>query len=151
MKKIAILLCPALLIFLLSCNNGSNKNDNSLKAEADSLYKAVLHGHDVAMPPSMKIPDLQKSAQRMVDSLAALKGKAAEEAAPLKAKLEQLVNELDYADNAMTKWMAEMNWDSAANDLQQRVKYLTEEKLKVDKVKEAVLGSIAKADSLLHH
>jgi hypothetical protein len=29
------------------------------------------------------------------------------------------------------------------------VKYLAEEKLKVDKVKEAVLTSIAKADSLL--
>ena len=29
------------------------------------------------------------------------------------------------------------------------VKYLTEEKLKVGKVKEAIIGSLAKADSLL--
>mgnify|MGYP001181997274 CR=1 FL=1 len=134
---------------LVSCKQAP-KGGDTLKAQADSLYKAVLKGHDVAMSPSMKIPDLQKTAQHMVDSLAALKGKAAEEAAPLKAKLEQLVNELDYADNAMNKWMMEMNWDSASNDLEQRVKYLTEEKLKVDKVKEAVLGSIAKADSLLN-
>jgi len=39
--------------------------------------------------------------------------------------------------------------DSAKDNIEQRVKYLAEEKLKVTKVKEAVLGGLAKADSLL--
>lgn len=140
----------ALAALLEACGSSGTSAD-PLKAKADSLYKAVIKGHDIAMPPSMRIPDLQKKAQHLVDSLATLKGKAAEASASLKAKLEELVNELDYADNAMTKWMAEINWDSASNNLQQRVDYLTNEQLKVNKVKEAVLNSIAKADSLLRH
>jgi len=145
MKKLVI---PVIALLALACNNSVKKED-PLKAQADSLYKEVMNGHDLAMPKSMKIPDLQKAAQKMIDSIATLPAKAKEAAAPLKAKLEELVNELNYADNAMTKWMVEMNFDSSVNDLQQRVKYLMEEKVKVNKVKEAVLNSIAKADSLL--
>ena len=97
----------------------------------------------------MKIPKLQKEAQRLIDSISTLPAKAREASAPLRAKLEELVNELNYADNAMNKWMAEINFDSALNNLDQRIKYFADEKIKVDKVKEAVLNSIAKADSLL--
>ncbi len=146
MKKLVI---PFIALLVLACNNSSEKKADPLKAQADSLEKQVEEGHNIAMPKSMKIPKLQKAAQQMIDSIAALPAKAREAAAPLKAKLEDLVNELNYADNAMNKWMAEMNFDSSLNDLQQRVKYLAEEKLKVDKVKEAVLTSIARADSLL--
>jgi Zn-dependent M32 family carboxypeptidase len=145
MKK---LLFPLVALLVLACNNSPEK-ENPLKAQADSLEKQVEEGHNIAMPKSMKIPKLQKAAQQMIDSIVALPAKAKEAAAPMKAKLEELVNELNYADNAMNKWMAEMNFDSSLDDLQQRVKYLAEEKLKVDKVKEAVLTSIAKADSLL--
>lgn len=42
-----------------------------------------------------------------------------------------------------------VNMDSALNNAEQRIKYLTDEKLKVGKVKEAILGSLQKADSLL--
>jgi hypothetical protein len=145
MKKLVI---PFITLLVLACNHAGKKAD-PLKAQADSLEKQVEEGHNIAMPKSMKIPKLQKAAQQMIDSIASLPAKAKEAAAPLKAKLEAVVNELNYADNAMNKWMAEMNFDSSMDDLQQRVKYLAEEKLKVDKVKEAVLTSIARADSLL--
>jgi transcriptional regulator NrdR family protein len=39
--------------------------------------------------------------------------------------------------------------DSAVSNIEQRIKYLTEEKLRVSKVKEAILNSLQKADSLL--
>lgn len=136
---------------ITACNN-SNSDETKidpLQAQADSLEKQVVEGHDVAMPKSMKIPKLQKEAQRLIDSISTLPAKASEASAPLKAKLEELVNELNYADNAMNKWMAEINFDSALNNLDQRIKYFTDEKIKVNKVKEAVLNSIAKADSLL--
>lgn len=137
-------------ILLSACNNtGTDKKVDPLQAQADSLEKEVVEGHDLAMPKSMKIPKLQKEAQRLIDSIATLPEKAKQAAAPLKAKLEELVNELNYADNAMNKWMAEINFDSATNDLGQRIKYFTDEKIKVNKVKDAVLNSIAKADSLL--
>lgn len=149
MKK---LILPLLIVLTLTACNNSKSDEakvDPLQAQADSLEKQVVEGHDVAMPKSMKIPKLQKEAQRLIDSISTLPAKAREASAPLRAKLEELVNELNYADNAMNKWMAEINFDSALNNLDQRIKYFADEKIKVDKVKEAVLNSIAKADSLL--
>ncbi len=150
MKNIVLLGTLIACLMAASCNNSTTDTKiNPLQAQADSLEKEVVKGHDVAMPKSMKIPKLQKEAQRLIDSIATLPEKAKQAAMPLKAKLEELVNELNYADNAMTKWMAEIKFDSSLNDLGQRIKYFTDEKIKVNKVKEAVLNSIAKADSLL--
>ncbi len=151
MKKITLFSIVIACLSITACNN--SKSDEAkvdpLQAQADSLEKEVVEGHDIAMPKSMKIPKLQKEAQRLIDSISTLPAKAREASAPLRAKLEELVNELNYADNAMNKWMAEINFDSALNNLDQRIKYFADEKIKVDKVKEAVLNSIAKADSLL--
>ena len=150
MKNIALFGILIVGLTIIACNNSkSDTKVDPLKAQADSLEKEVMDGHDVAMPKSMKIPKLQKEAQRLIDSISTLPAKAKQAAAPLKAKLEELINELNYADNAMNKWMAEINFDSAANNLEQRIKYFADEKIKVNKVKEAVLNSIAKADSLL--
>jgi hypothetical protein len=49
----------------------------------------------------------------------------------------------------MNKWMEEFNMDSALNNAEERIDYLGSEKLKVSKVKEAILGSLQKADSIL--
>jgi hypothetical protein len=148
MKKIFFCSIPLLLVIFCACNN-SDANIEKLKARADSLEKQVLEGHDIAMPKSMKIPGLQKKAQQLIDSIGKLPAKAQEAAAPYKEKLQDLVKELEYADMTMDKWMDEYAYDSARDNIEQRIKYLTEEKIKVDKVKEAVLSSIAKADSLL--
>lgn len=150
MRKILFFIPVFLIGALVACNSDSGNAENStLKAEADSLEKEVDNGHDAAMPKSMKIPAIQKEVQRLIDSIGKLPAKAQQAAAPYRAKLDTLMQELDYAGSAMDKWMSEYKHDSALNDLEQRIKYLTTEKLKVDKVKEAVLGSIQKADSLL--
>lgn len=148
MKNTVLFAVIVICLFMVSCNSPGKKED-TLKTQSDSLEKEVMKGHDIAMPKSMRIPKIQAAVQKIIDSIATLPGKAREAAAPYKAKLEELINDLNYADNAMNKWMAEINFDSAANNLQERIKYLTEEKLKVDKVKDAVLKSLAKADSLL--
>ncbi|MBL7738307.1 MAG: viral A-type inclusion protein [Chitinophagaceae bacterium] len=153
MKRIPLnIIAAILLVVAISCNSNKQSPEagpENLQSKADSLEKDVIEGHDVAMPKSMKIPDLQKEAKRLIDSIAKLPAKAQEATAPYKAKLEALVKDLEYASMAMDKWMTEYSFDSARDNLEQRIKYLTEEKGKVDKVKEAVLGSIAKADSLL--
>lgn len=144
MKK---LLLPFAALFLIaSCKSGSG---GELEEKAKNLQKEVLAEHDIAMPKSMKIPDLQKEVMRLLDSLAGLPEKAREAAAPMAAGLENLKADLGYAETAMDKWMTEFSLDSFKNDAENRIKYLTEEKLKVGKVKEAVLNGLAKADSLL--
>lgn len=144
MKK--LLLPLTVLLVMSACN--SKKSDDKEK-QAKDLQKEVLEMHDIAMPKSMKIPDLEKEVNRLLDSVNKLAGKASEEAAPLKAKLESLKGDLSYAYMAMDKWMTEFSLDSFKNNMEERIKYLMDEKLKAGKMKDAVLNSIAKADSLL--
>lgn len=143
-----------LLLTITACNNDKTHDVNShkreeLKTPADSLMHDVMEGHDAVMPKMSKVRTAQKKAQQMIDSIATLPVKAQHAAATLKTKLDSLVNELNYADFAMDKWMSEFNMDSAVNNMQERIKYLSEEKLKIGKVKESVLSGLAKADSLL--
>jgi hypothetical protein len=160
MKRLFFCLLTALIIALFSCNNSETgdgepggspgaKEDSLLRAQADSLQKEVIDGHDIAMPKSMKIPSMQRQVQQLLDSVSKLPARAQAAAAPYKAGLEKALQDLEEAKMSMDKWMDEFKLDSAASDLQVRVKYLAEEKLKVDRMKEKVLGSMAKADSLL--
>lgn len=155
MKKILTVLIVAGSVTIISCGGGDKNHDHSghkkdePKTATDSLYSEVMAGHDEVMPKMGKIRGAQKEAQRLIDSIAALPTKAQAEAASLKTKLEELVKDLSYADFAMDKWMTEFNMDSAKDNMEQRLKYLAEEKLKVNKVKDAILNSLAKADSLL--
>jgi hypothetical protein len=155
MKRILTVVVLVSGFFIISCGSNENKQDHSghktdvPKTAEDSLYNEVMAGHDEVMPKMGKIRGAQKEAQRLIDSIATLPVKAQAEAAVLKSKLEELVKDLSYADFAMDKWMTEFSLDSAKDNLELRLKYLADEKLKVNKVKEAILNGLAKADSLL--
>jgi hypothetical protein len=152
MKKLQYTLSVILFIVMLSCNNENKetvKANDSQKALADTLEAQVWEGHDVAMPKSMKIPNVQKEVTRIIDSIAKLPAKTQAAAAPYKKKLDSLLVDLSDADEAMNRWMKGFKFDSAKNNLEVRIKYLADEKLKVEDVKKAVLGSLEKADSLL--
>lgn len=152
MKRILIPAVFFSMVLFGACNNSSEnaetKETKPLTA-ADSLMNDVMEGHDAVMPKMGKIRGAQKQAQQMLDSLSKLPGKAQQAVSELKEKLQSLVNDLNYADYAMDTWMTEFKMDSAKEDMEARVKYLTDEKMKVNKVKDAVLNSLAKADSLL--
>jgi hypothetical protein len=49
----------------------------------------------------------------------------------------------------MDKWMVEFNIDSAKDNKVLRMQYLQDELAKINKVKAAILGSLARADSLI--
>ena len=154
MKKFIL---PFLALFLITaCNNTDKKHDDHSghgstepKTEADSLMAEVMDGHNVGMAKMSKISNMQKEVQRVLDSIATLPAKAKQAALPLKAKLDSVAADLNYAEMAMDKWMTEFNMDSAVNNIKERVKYLTDEKYKVGNVKKAILTSLQKADSLL--
>ena len=152
MKKIVFFL-TALCIVAVSCNNNAHDHDhasNEPQTKQDSLLKNVLDGHDIAMEAQMtKMGKTKQRVQRLIDSVSKLPAKAQAAIAPYKEHLNEVLNDLSYADNAMNKWMNEFIYDSAKNDIEKRIKYLTDEKLKVGHVKDAVLGSLQKADSLL--
>ena len=56
--------------------------------------------------------------------------------------------DLNYAEYGMNTWMEAFNPDSAKENMEARIKYLASEKDKVDKVKESILSSLQRADSL---
>jgi hypothetical protein len=141
-------------ISIAACNDAANEHkghgkDNEPKTQADSLTIEVMDGHNIGMAKMGKLTRAEQTTRRLLDSIAKLPAKARQAAEPLKTKLDSLQKDLSYAEFAMTKWMEEFNMDSAVNDAKQRINYLGSEKLKVTKVKEAILSSLQKADSLI--
>jgi phage host-nuclease inhibitor protein Gam len=159
MKKIFFVFAVFLFTALVACNNSEKKPgavELTPQAQADSLEKEVMVGHNVAMPKSMKIPDLRKQIGRLIDSMGKLPAKAQEAAAPYKAKLESMNKELLAAYDSMENWMEsfggrlqEINKEAMKDSIAQRIKFFMEEKVKVNNVKEAVLESVKKADAFL--
>lgn len=154
MKAFQFVLVAFITIGLVACNNSENKHNgpdqnNKPKTQVDSLYKDVMDGHDIGMAKMGKLTRAEQTARRLLDSIEKLPAKAKQAAVPLKIKLDSLQKDLSYAEFAMNKWMEEFNMDSAVNNVQERINYLSSEKLKVSKVKEAILGSLQKADSIL--
>ena len=156
MKKYFFLLATA-AIFLTACNNdkkesdsGHHKHDkNSPQTQEDSLMADVMDGHDAGMAKYGKLQAMEKKVKASLDSISKLPAKARQELAPYKAKLDSAAADLNYAIFAMDKWMEEFDMDSAKDNIENRIKYLLDEKMKVGKVKEAILKSLSKADSLL--
>lgn len=154
MKAFQISLVVLLIISITACNNSENNRsghgkNNEPKTQADSLMKDVMDGHNIGMAKMGKLTRAEQRTRRLLDSIEKLPAKAREAAVPLKVKLDSLQKDLSYAEFAMTKWMEEFNMDSALNNVEERIDYLGSEKLKVSKVKEAILGSLQKADSIL--
>ena len=148
MQKIISCALVLAIIFAMSCGNDSGPTKRS-KTQLDSLLDDVMDGHNIGMAKMGKLTRAEQTTKRLLDSIAKLPGKARQAAEPFKVKLDSLQKDLSYAEFAMNRWMDEFNVDSAIDNATERIKYLEEEKLKVTKVKEAILVSLQKADSLL--
>lgn len=143
----------AAFVFVACHNSGKEDHtghpSNEPKTQEDSLMAEVMDGHEVGMSKSKKLEDMQAKVKAALDSISKLPAKAQQQLAPYKIQLDSAASGLSYAVYAMDKWMEEFNMDSAKDNIEARIKYLTDEKMKVGKVKEAILNSLATADSLL--
>ena len=154
MKKVFIPFVFILAISFVSCNDSKtsrpgHEQNKEPKTQTDSLMKEVMDGHDIGMAKMGKLIRVEQTTRRLLDSIEKLPAKARQAAKPLKIRLDSLQKDLSYAEFAMNKWMEEFNMDSALNNVQERIDYLGSEKLKVSKVKEAIVSSLQKADSIL--
>ena len=153
MKKIII---PAILfITFMACNNSENSNSSHQhggdepKTAKDSLMRDVMDGHDFAMAKMGRLSSTQKLVQQSLDSINKLPAKFREATTGYKTQLDTLLKDLQYAENGMNRWMAEFNMDSSIRDPALQLKYLESEKQKISAVKENILTSLKRADSLL--
>ncbi|HEY6064351.1 MAG TPA: hypothetical protein VIV35_12120, partial [Chitinophagaceae bacterium] len=97
----------------------------------------------------MRIEGRQKQIKTLLDSIARLPSKAQPSLEIMRAKLNEATEELGDAYKLMDDWMSEMNLDSAVNNVELRIQYLTGEKMKGSKITELINNSLQKADSLI--
>jgi hypothetical protein len=155
MKKSWIAFAVVAMLSFTACNNdkenkeAGNGDEKVTGSKVDSLMAEVMDGHNVGMAKMDRLATMEMAVQGVLDSIARLPARARDAAEPLKQKMELLGQDLRSAKDGMNKWMDEFNMDSAVNNMQARIQYLTEEKLKVSRVKKSILESLQKADSLL--
>ena len=158
MKKSIFYFVFLVTISIAGCDDAANDHkvnakENEPQTEADSLKKAVDDDHIIGMSKMGRLTRAEQTTRRLLDSIEKLPVKARQVAAPFKNKLDSLQKELSYAEMAMEKWMRELKRDSVIDNMnmEERIKYLSSEKLKVSKVKENILKGIQKADSVLNN
>lgn len=115
---------PVLLVFTLSCKNGSS-------AELKQLYDELVKGHDEVMPKSMAIPSIRETMIKAVEN------------APEDKKNEALdiSTRLLKAEDGMNEWMVEFG--NAINTEEDETKKLNTYK----KLHEEILRLKADTDS----
>jgi hypothetical protein len=147
MKKILPL--TAFVCLFMSCNNSGNNNNKTTKTHSDSLMDEVMEDHNIGMAKMSKMGEAEKKVQQAIDSIAKLPPNLQKNSSTYKMQLDSILNRLKYANYAMDRWMEEFNMDSAANNEEKRIEYLDSEKIKISKVKDAMISSLRRTDSLL--
>lgn len=135
----------------MSCNNtrgdaAANRTDgysDKPQTKEDSLFKEVMHDHDEGMARMGKLTVSIRQLRSRADSLLKVRRNSEAE--------KKILEDLEYAEMAMNTWMREFNMDSLKDQAARRLDYLEDEKKKVARVRENILESIRRADSLLSH
>lgn len=117
------------------------------KTKEDSLYHEVMEGHDVGMAKMGQLKGALKQVQQALDSVHKLP--AAKQNKQYLQVLTSVQEDLNYAETSMNKWMEDFSIDSGKGNPEVRIPYLESERNIVNKVKENILNSLNRADSLL--
>ena len=145
----------AVCFFVLeSCGNNNEETARKdgftpvLKTKEDSLFHEVMEGHNIGMAKTGQIKNYSERVKQALDSINQLPVEKLD--ILYQQALMDLQEDLNYANYSMNTWMDEFNADSVKDNEEKRIQYLEAEKTKVLKVKEAILGSLQRADSLFN-
>lgn len=140
----------ATLFFLFAgCNSTGDTGKQTVKTRADSLMDEVMKNHNIGMAKMDKIDEVQKRVQQSIDSISKLSILLQKKSKAYKIQLDSMLGRLKLANEAMENWMNEFNMDSSLNNMDERTKYLESEKTKISSVRDMMIASLQKADSLL--
>lgn len=157
-SKITVITKRFSLLFLLalsisSCGDNNSSADDSIPVTkkqtlSDSLFHEVMEGHDEGMARMGRIRRYAARIQQMLDSVSKLPEEKTDKL--YQKALQDIREDLDYADYSMNTWMEEFKLDSAKSNDTARIKYLLSEKEKVNKVRDNIMNSLGRADSLFN-
>lgn len=146
MNKVFIIGVWAFLLAACGGSGDSASDETVAKNPEDSLFQQVMEGHDEAMAKIGKLRKYRKTFDEKLDSLKKVKSSAK---AGLTEAYSDVSEKLKTAEEKMNTWMDEFSIDSAQDDMERRLKYLTDEKFKVDDVRDEIMSALSRADSLL--
>lgn len=137
--------------FLIGCGENPNQSDGKTQpqSQADSLLQEVIDAHDIAMPKTKKMERLIRESAAAIDSIDKLSVPVQKQNAALKTRLVTVHTDLVQANTAMNEWMNGFKYDSLKENEAARIQYLQDQKTKITAVKDLVLSSLSKADSML--
>ena len=145
------------VLVMVACNDAADSSSarpngySQIPAtREDSLFKEVMQGHDIGMARMGKLSKNISLLQEKLDSIELLSDAEAQQLEPLRKDYESILAALKQADDGMSDWMHDFRADSGQGNPQVRIAYLENEKVKVEKVKQDILESLQKADSLLN-
>lgn len=153
MHKRIKLFIAILALSTVACNNqpaGAPRKDgfsDKPATKADSLRHQVMEGHDIGMAKISRIRKSMAQINQQLDSLGKLPVRQQNQ--QYRQALISVQQALQNADEGMTTWMDEYKDDYALDNEALRIQYLEAEKEKVNTVKNRILESLARADSLL--
>jgi hypothetical protein len=149
MIKGLVLLSMTALLF--SCGSGSQspadagQNNSSVpKSKSDSMYKAVMDGHDAAMRKMGEIAKYSTLIKQYKDSLQKSGSKDALKESALDSALQGLTD----AEDAMNKWMVAFDPDKAGAAEESRLAFYTGEEEKITAVEAKMDSSIMAAKKI---
>ncbi|WP_028787807.1 hypothetical protein [Terrimonas ferruginea] len=147
MNKLFLAALMIVTVAFVAC--GADDAAKNLQAKSQALYDSVIKGHDVGMAKMRALGNARERTKQLIDSIDKLPAQAKEAAAELRARLSGLGDELAAAEKNMYEWMAQINLDTFNNDIKEKIRYYTSENEKTTRIKNDILGSLAKADSVL--
>lgn len=152
MKKIILIITVIAAALIVSCNSSGDKKateNAKTKSRADSLMDDIMGYHGTSMAKMNKISVAQSRIRHVIDSINRLPGKLEKTTSAYKNNLDSLLAQLQSVENRMNQWMDEFNMDSLENKPAERVQYLESERQKVAILKDDMIVSLQKSDSLL--
>jgi len=136
---------PLLLVLILIGCNGKTNNGQDSQNGNDSgnqaLYDEVMKVHDEVMPKMNDIYKLKEELKKDIANTSDLVEKKRKE-------IESAIVQLDAASESMMDWMRNFNPLPDSLGEEKARLYLEEQKVKVVKVKDAMLQAIEEAKEL---
>ncbi len=137
MKKLVVLFIVGLVV-------GGCSNEQAIKK--DALFKEVMAAHDEVMPKMGDMNRLAKSLTAKADSLSQMTD---QDYSAQVANLRQAAKNVEEANEGMMQWMRQFEMPDNESPIAEVITYLSEQKEKIDKVKEDILQALKEGSALL--
>jgi methylphosphotriester-DNA--protein-cysteine methyltransferase len=148
LRLAVFLLVSSVFVACGSAGGDESSTESTQKNEQAALYKEVIDIHDEVMPRMRDINQLLKDIDTRVSEFEADSLLTPDQLAE-KQNLESTKSLLEDANEGMMSWMRDFQQIEEDQEHEEVIKYLSDEKQKIQAIKEDILSAIEEAESSL--